>query len=306
LRFKVANTEAGLPDDIYGLGLAIADLNDDGRADVFITHSNRLFLSQGSRFREVSTLNNVFAWQPLDGEDWPSGAAFGDLNRDGKLDLVIGVHHDPARNRIFMNQGIRDGIPRFIDITSKAGLPPRFPQKCPHVEIQDFDNDGWPDIYFSAAWKNGKEIVPVIYRNRGVQPDGLPRFDLARNGQGKIVYFPAGPTADFDRDGRLDLFLGNWFRGESCRLLKNRTSTGNWIQVKAPIGSRVKLISQNRLIGYQQVQTGFGYSSGQLPVNHFGVGDLRSVEIEVRLPDGRTERKHAVAVNRRIEFGQRS
>src|SRR5262245_15261930 len=168
LQFEDVTKEAGLPDDIYGLGLAVADLNGDGRPDFFVAHSNRLFLSQvkngKTTYREAVELRNVLQWQPLDREDWPCGAAFGDLNLDGRLDLIVTSHHVKARNKVFLNMGLKDGIPQFRDVTKEAGLGDIVPVKCPHVEIQDFDNDGRPDIFTSAAWldENGN-ITPLIY-----------------------------------------------------------------------------------------------------------------------------------------------
>jgi len=112
-----------------------------------VPHSNRLFLSQpGNRYREAVELRTLFAHQQLDAEDWPCGAAFGDLNRDGRLDLVVSAHYRQARNRVFLNEGLRQGLPQFREITREAGLADIVPARCPHVEIQDFDNDGWPDI----------------------------------------------------------------------------------------------------------------------------------------------------------------
>jgi hypothetical protein len=111
LKFKDVNAEVGLPDDLFGLGLAVADLNEDGRPDFFVGHSNRLFLSKAGKYVESDALKTLFAWKPVDGEDWPCGAAFGDLNRDGKLDLVLSIHHIKARNKVYLNKGLKDGVP---------------------------------------------------------------------------------------------------------------------------------------------------------------------------------------------------
>ena len=300
-KFQVANAEAGIPDDLFGLGLAIADLNGDRRADFFVSHSNRLFLSQpGNKYREATELKKVFEWKPLDNEDWPCGATFGDLNHDGNLDLVLTIHHAPARNKVFLNRGLKNGLPVFEDVTSEAGLSP-VSVKCPHVEIQDFDNDGLPDIYISAAWKERDGIVPLIYRNQGIV-NGLPRFQSIRDIKNPLIYFPAGPSADFDRDGRVDLFLVNWFPGEHSRLLKNQSASGNWLEVKAPIGTSIKLFSAGKLLGYQQLWIGTGYASGHLPVCHFGLGKTKVVDVEAQLPDGSKKTLKQIGVNSMIEL----
>src|SRR5581483_12049014 len=114
LKFRDVNKEVGLPDDVFGLGVAVADVNGDGKPDFFIPHSNRFFLStKDGKYIEPEELKKVFAWTPSDREDWPCGAVFGDLNRDGLLDLVLVIHGPKARNKVFINEGIKDGIPRF-------------------------------------------------------------------------------------------------------------------------------------------------------------------------------------------------
>src|SRR5204862_4120555 len=71
----------------------------------------------------------------------------------------------------------------FEDVTEAAGLPP-LTMKAPHVEIQDFDNDGWPDIYVSIVkFKDGLPH-PVIYKNLGVDASPRPQ------GEGSGVRVP--------------------------------------------------------------------------------------------------------------------
>ena len=132
LRFTDVTSEVGLPTDLFGLGLAIADLNDDGRPDIFVSHSNRLFMSTGDgRYVEPTRPKTVLAWKPVDSEDWPAGAVFADLNRDGRADLVVGIHHERASNRVYLNEGLERGVPVFRDVSAEAGLPARLGAKVP-------------------------------------------------------------------------------------------------------------------------------------------------------------------------------
>jgi hypothetical protein len=295
LKFEVANAAVGLPDDIFGLGLAVADLNGDGRPDFFVGHSNRLFLSQpDGKYREAVELRSILTWQPFSNEDWPCGAAFCDVNRDGKLDLVIVTHCDKGRIRLFLGGDLKDGIPQFRDVTKEAGLAGIIPTKTPHCEIQDFDNDGWPDIYVSAAWMENGKVIPLIFRNTGAK-DGIPRFEAPRPTQAPMVYFPAGPSGDYDNDGRLDLFLVNWYAGRRCTLLHNDSPKRRWLDVQVVgktmnrmgIGAQVKVLAGGNLLGFQEISTGYGYASGQRAYAHFGLGDEARVNVEIKLPNGK-------------------
>jgi hypothetical protein len=312
LKFDDVTDRAGLPKELPALGVLIADLNGDRRPDFFTCGSNRLFLSQAKgAFKEAESLRPVFEHRPQDrGEDIISGAAFGDLDNDGDLDLVTGSHFAPARVHVYLNEGLKDGVPQFREITAALGIP-RIPQKAPHAEVQDFDNDGIPDLYWSAWFAEGTERRPFLCKGLGVK-DGLPRYAvpsvagvktefIRRNaappeGLG-MVYYVNGPAVDYDGDGDLDFLAGIWPE-EGSRFFRNETKCGHWLQVQVEgkkmnrmgIGALVRLYAAGKageraaLLGCQEITLNVGYSSGRPAVAHFGLGERETCDIEVTLP----------------------
>jgi hypothetical protein len=347
MRFEDVSEAAGLTAGVPGLGVAVGDVNNDGWPDFFLASHNGgnvLFLNDGhGKFREAPGSRRLFAWNGSGGDNMIAGACFADVNRDGLLDLVIGQHYkqpwkDPVPVRLYLNRGVKDGNPVFEDVTEAAGLT-AIPMKAPHVEVQDFDNDGWPDIYVSVVkFRDGKPY-PVIFRNLGVR-DGIPRFreealavndfptkeDLALKRSGdlfaktakdkKIMYAAPGPSGDFDNDGRLDLFLPSWWPEARSLLLRNETPGGHWLDVRVEgnkgvnrmgVGSKVKVYPAGKLgeaaalLGCREIGTGNGYASGQPAVAHFGLGKEENVDIEVIIPHGKgTVTRKGVNANQKV------
>ncbi len=130
----------------------------------------------------------------------------------------------------------------------------------------------------------------------------------------------AGPSADFNRDGKLDLFLANWWIEAPSLLLKNETPGGNWLDVRVEgtkgvnrmgIGSRVNIYSAGKLgdasalIGCREIAAGYGYCSGQEGVAHFGLSKAETVDIEVIMPHGKGKvERPGVKANQRITIKQ--
>jgi len=332
LQFEDVSRNSGLPPGIPGLGVAAGDVNNDTWPDLFIACNdggNRLFLNDGKGgFREAPGTREGFAWPHAGGDNMVCGVCFGDVNRDGLLDMVLGQHFDhpwrePVANRLYLNRGIDEGVPRFEDVTEVSGLPP-LPMKAPHVELQDFDNDGWLDLSTSIVKFAGGRPHPVIFKHRGLK-DGVPNFAataLAVNDfpteedrairssgkffekmidEGKIIYSAPGPSCDYDRDGRLDLFLANWWVEKPSLLLHNETPGGHWLQVEVRgsgnvnrmgVGSRIhvypagKLGEAESLLATRQIAVGFGYASAHEAVAHVGLGEASTCDIEVILPHG--------------------
>lgn len=375
LRFEDATSAAGLPAGVPGYGVAAADVNGDAWPDLFIAANdggNRLFLNDGKgKFREAPGSRQTFAWPGSGNDNMVCGVCFGDVNRDGRPDLALGPHFkrpwiEPQPIRLFLNRGGKaGGDPVFEEVTQPAGLAP-VAMKAPHIEIQDFDNDGWPDLYASVVKLAGDGTPhPLIYRNLGA-PDGRPAFreaawavnnfptaaDQAVQGTGeffdkmnrerKVVYTAAGPSCDYDRDGRVDLFLASWWPEVPSMLLRNETPGGNWLDVRVVgeggddgadddaggdnaaedgagrrgvnrmgVGSVIriypagKLADAAALIGCREIAVGYGYTSGQEAVAHFGLGDVAECDVEVILPHGKgTIQRKGVKAGQTLSVGQ--
>ena len=118
----------------------------------------------------------------------------------------------------------------------------------------------------------------------------------------KIVYTAPGPSGDFDNDGRLDLFLANWWLESPSMLLRNETPGGHWLNVRLQggkdvnrmgLGSRIRIYKAGQggqaaaLIGCREMSVGFGYVSGQPAIAHFGLGKEEACDVEVEWPFGK-------------------
>ncbi len=236
------------------------------------------------------------------------------MNRDGLPDIVVGQHFNSTVNagctvavRIYLHEGVTEGAPRFEDVTERAGMV-GLSTKAPHVEVADLDNDGWPDIVATAAANGGDR--PAVFRNLGVD-DGVPRF-APDSGLGHERYWITGATADFDDDGRIDVFAVDPDPARSSQLLRNESVAGHWLEVELGLGPRqlgtvVEVYragqsgSEAGLLGRRELVAGRGNAAGGLPRLHFGLGDVTEVDLVVRPPRGGTvAERPSVAVDQRL------
>ncbi|MDO8680838.1 MAG: CRTAC1 family protein [Acidobacteriota bacterium] len=220
--------------DVYGLGATIADYDNDGRDDVFMTTvaGGRLFHNDGG-----AKFTDVTARAGIRNAEFTVSAAWLDYDRDGLSDLFIGnyVRWTPGTEVVCAQDGVRGycgpnaykpvapalyrnrGGGRFEDVTARAGLD-HPTDKAMGVAVLDYNVDGWPDIFV------GSDRVPAkLHRNdrqgRFVD-EGVPAgVALSENGAARANM--GADAADYDRSGRPHVVVGN-FLNEMLGLYRNR------------------------------------------------------------------------------------
>ena len=135
-----------------------------------------------------------------------NGAAVADVTGDGSLSvLLLGQLGHP--NRLFRNQLAATGEPTFADVTEVAGLANKGGSRA--AAFADLDDDGHLDLIVMNDWDGDKVgSASRVYRNDG---DGTFSDMTAGSGFAPVGYLVGGLSlADYDRDGRLDIFVTYW------------------------------------------------------------------------------------------------
>jgi len=314
-QFVDATASAKLPTNIEGFGVSAKDLTGDGHGDLYVVGSNRLFIANGNgTFREVGAKAAGLVRPAPDPDrpkvDFDTGVSVGDVNRDGLPDVAVAEHYASAANNgrkipavsLYLNKGLNSkGNPIFQDVTTTAGLP-SVASRNGDVNINDYNNDGWPDIAAGVAVSRTR---PALFRSLGLT-NGVPRFAVpAGVGEVKDAADAGGQShhglpvaaADYNKDGRLDVFYDFFFNNvDGQLLLRNETSSGHWLSLSlgralgGGIGAKVSVYragglgDPSALIGQREIAATDGYTAGVPDDAHFGLGANTAVDIRVTLP----------------------
>ena len=236
------------------------------------------------------------------------GVSFVDYDQDNDLDLFVTNIAKTDHNLLFAN----DGNGNFSETTTAISTAEARSSKG-HT-WGDFDNDGDLDLFIVNGTEGvaAEETNNYIFRN-----DGANEFELLTNGAiSNTPSLSAGTaTADFDRDGDLDIYVANWGQNSEPNMLyKNDLYGTNWIEIALKginensqgIGSKVRLeVVRNGqkkfLIRWLLPNT--GYASQNEPILHFGLGNATEISsIEITWPSGKVQRLEEVPANQYLEI----
>src|SRR5271157_4222661 len=250
LKFTDITEKAGLTRKGWGMGVAVADFDNDGNLDLFVTGygGNALYRNKGN-----CTFEDVTDKAGVRGGGFSTGAAWADYDRDGNVDLFVSRYiHTDAKNLppihtdykglvveapwgmsgesdyLFHNRG--DGT--FEEVSKKAGVSDPEGRLGLGVVWGDFDNDGWPDLFV------GNDTEPsYLYRNKhdGTFEDLALLSGAAVSAEGKAMGSMGVDAGDFDRDGKLDITVGT-FAYQPDDLFHNQGDEFNDITWAAKLG----------------------------------------------------------------------
>ena len=247
---------SGLDVEMYGMGVAAGDYDNDGRQDLYVTalEGDRLFHNEGGgKFRDVTKVAGIA------NANFGTSAAWFDYDKDGRLDLFVANYvqwtaggdlwcsldgvsksyctpesYKGTASRLFHNLG--GG--KFEDTGKKAGIGDPT-SKSLGVTVLDYNMDGWPDLFIANDTQPNK-----LYRNNkdGTFKEEGMSAGVAFSEDGVARGAMGADSADYDRSGRPHLLVGN-FSNQMLGLYHNE-GTGLFVDEapKSTVG-RASLLS---------------------------------------------------------------
>jgi enediyne biosynthesis protein E4 len=302
--FTEVSRSTGLADVLgKGMGVAIADFDDNGRPGIFVANDharNLLIRSSAGKMEEVGVEAGV-AYNGDGREISGMGSDFGDIDGDGRPDIVMtGLRGETFE--VFANRG--GGI--FEDVSSRSGLLGLSASVSGWgCGLVDLDNDGWLDLFVASGGLDTSEPqANRIFRNQ------QGRFSDVSSGVGgdfAISRLHRGAAfADFDNDGRIDVAVTSL--NGPLELWMNRSPIRHWLQLKlygrqsnrSALGAKVIVKSASRT-QVKSVSNSVGYASSSDLRVHFGLDGDQKASIEIHWPSGVMQRLADVAADQNIE-----
>lgn len=304
----------------FGMGVDIADFNNDGWMDIF-----QLDMSAADNFRSKA---NMSAMDP--------DAFYEAVGR--------GLHHQYMQNSLQLNRGNNAGeLPLFSNIARMAGVAST--DWSWGGLLADFDNDGWKDLFvtngirrdvnnkdfyaehreffkkmeYDPAYKNKEEEVQLLNYLEKIPSEKLSNalFQNQRNlrfsdktiawGLGEKTFSNGVVYADLDNDGDLDLIINNL--EDTAAIYRNNAENTNYLSLELlgknnslPLGTKVRLYSAEGM-QLQELTMVRGYLSSLSPKLHFGLGSTQKIDsIVIAWPDNKSSKRSRINGNQTLKI----
>ena len=322
LTFTDVTEQAGLGRaDGHGFGVVAADLNGDGRTDLYVANDmnpNFLFLNKGDGTFEDMTEASGAAFDERGQAQSSMGVDAEDCDGDGRPELFvtnfqnehIAYYQNMASSTLVQTSGVSPALYResSAEVGLAADSKPWVGWGC---ALADLDNDGWPDCFVANGHvdDNRAELAPtmsypeppLLFRNipagGDAQKTARRRFQLSTRDVG--TYFASrhvgrgAAYGDLDNDGDIDIVV-NHMDGAPA-ILRNDTPGDNaWICLtligtrsnRDAIGARVEIVVNGRTITRQR-KGGCSMQSTNDPRLLIGLGPVKSIEsVTIHWPSG--------------------
>jgi enediyne biosynthesis protein E4 len=306
--FSDVTKAAGLDEEMYGMGVAVGDYNNDGFPDIFIScvGQSRLFQNTGKgTFVDVTKSSGLLGKQGLS-----TSALWFDYDRDGLLDLLVCnyVRWSPERDVFCSLDGKNKsyctpeayrgdtcwlyhnrGNGTFEDVTATSGIFDSS-SKSLGVAMLDFDQDGWPDLLVANDTQPNK-----LYRNlrNGKFKDVAVEAGLAFSSEGKARAGMGVDAADFDNSGKPGIVITN-FDNEMIGLYRSTGKSYDDVAMPAGLGAASRntlgfgcTFFDADLDGFLDIAVANGHIDETVRNIHGNVGYAQPAQLFLNLGDGK-------------------